>query len=454
MQAAARAAIDVGKPVELVPDAPIVVPPDEQMLQLWFSTARTWVENETATSLASVRLKLLSREQMTAIADATLYQLFIDKPVSFDLLKKLKQRNGRATRPSVVALFDPVLNDILLPREGLLPFSRTVAKKGTSLQDAYSALFVHELTHAADYLKYPDNIIFSQENLGNLAVRAVVEGHAQYLTKILCEKHGCQRGYATLRDDVVSALDPAAANSHLSAHPGEALSNFCYFHGERFFSSIESQPGAIEQVLASPPTDPVMIRYPDVYLDGTRERKQILLTDAFRSVAVPWNPERSLLLHNSSFVPFEGYNTRRQLAQNNYEVLHESSAGVDTTNITIFWKSSTSVASSFYQRLLKPSKKRLSGDGNYEVRLLKKSSDQIPLQGDNIGDVTSARLGALQFGYKPTKNGLQNNMPDRVQQIYVATAGPFVVSVARLGSSASSSGLRSYTAGLLQALQP
>lgn len=431
------------------------VPPSDQQLEAWFATAKSWVEQETQTPLASVTLNLTSREEMAEIGETTLSQLFVDSPISYSLLKKLKQRNSGYSKPSIVALFDPVLNSILLPREGLAPFSRTVGRNKTSFQDAYTALFVHELVHAADYAQYPKNIIFSQKNLGNLAVRAVVEGHAQYLTRKLCEKWGCEEGYRTLRDDVVSApAGTANPDSNPAAQAGLALSNFCYLHGESFFAAIASHEGATEQVLTDPPTDPVMIRYPKTYLEGLRARKQSTLTDAFRSVSVPWNPDRSLMLHNTNFVPFEGYNPRRQLAQNNYEVLHEGENGVDTTNINIFWKSSASAATSFYRRLLKPSKKRLSSDGRYEVRLLKKSVHEVPIDvGGAAPNALMGRLGAMEFGYQPTKSGLQSNMQNRVQQIFVGTTGPFVVSVARFSPIASNQGLRSYTAGLLRALQ-
>jgi len=336
----------------------------------------------------------------------------------------------------------------------LTPFSKTVVSNGSTLEEAYTALFIHELTHAADYSLYPENIIFNQKNLGNLAVRAVVEGHAQFLTRKICERQGCQKGYETLRDDVVSGTDSHSIAAGGAAQAGKVLSSFCYHHGERFFTSLEVHQGAIEKALAHPPTDPVMIRYPDVYLDGIREQKQKKLTAAFNSVEVPWNPDRSLLLHNTNFVPFDGYNTRKQLAQNNYEILHESEDGVDTTNVNIFWKSSAEAADSFFRRLLKPSRSRTSGDGRYEVKLLEKSSQEVSVRAEDAGKTTivPAHVGKMAFSYEPTDVENQSITTPKVQQIFVGTSGPFVISVARFSPSASTQSLQQYTTNLLQAL--
>ncbi len=428
--------------------------PDREQLRVWFNTAKRWVELETGYRLGGVTLDFLPRADVNASLQHSLDELYSDQPNSACLLRKMQvERHGADMLASLVALYNPLADSVQMPVESVLPFTRDVAKGAVSLDDAYTALFVHELVHAADYARFPDNLTYSRDNLGNLAVKAVVEGHAQYLTRRICKKHNCSAGYTVLRNDIVQGKTQDKTRNRLS-RARSAHNAFSYLQGERFIESFADDREAIEAVMKNPPQRSVIIRYPEMFKNGAHKRRLEKTRRVFLETTPPWRADNTLVLHNTQFLPLENYSSNRILAQDSYEVVSEVQHGeaLVVVHVNIFWLPSLKGAKTLYKRFLTPQNDRPSIDGDYRIMLRQPRSVVTQITNELDNSLDTVEHSVLEFDYELTKAGRSKNLSSKFQRAVLALNKEFVVSVVRISPQEIDQDLSAYATELARAM--
>jgi hypothetical protein len=161
----------------------------------------------------------------------------------------------------------------------------------SSARSALLTLLIHELVHAADDQRYRIHENRALDFRASFAQSATFEGHAQWVTRKICEQSGCVSG--------LDALDAFMFNTTQAqeqfTQPVEAISRsvleYSYIEGERFIAGLatrDSSAHLIDELLSSPPVDPIQILSPESYPDDARERRNQLLIKASRNIEHPW----------------------------------------------------------------------------------------------------------------------------------------------------------------------
>ena len=258
-----------------------------------FNLARTLVEEDLQVDLQHITLALVDDEP-------------INTEVAFETRRLIKNQFGASTfaeqfldqvmsplAGTYAALYSSRLNSVMISRPILESYERSVASSSANPSDraALLALLIHELVHAADDLRYRihDNRALSFR--ASFAQSATFEGHAQWVTRRICEKAGCIPGLQALDDFMFSTNE----TSRQLTQPVEAVSRnvleYSYVEGERFIAGLAERANGnqlIDDLLHSPPADPIQILSPDTYPDAAREHRNQQLINAGRNVDHPW----------------------------------------------------------------------------------------------------------------------------------------------------------------------
>lgn len=296
-----------------------------------FNLARKLVEEELQVDLQHITLALVD--------DAP-----INSEVAFETLRLIKNQFGASTfaeqflnqvmdplSGTYAALYSSRLASVMISRTMLENYERSVASSVDDPSDraALLTLLIHELVHAADDLRYRihDNRALSFR--ASFAQSATFEGHAQWVTRRICEKAGCIQGLKAL-DDFMFNTD--ITNRQLT-QPVEAISRnvleYSYVEGERFIAGLAERANGdqlIDDLLRSPPADPIQILSPQTYPDVPRELRNKQLINAGRNVDHPWAESPWISVETS---PLKGVDlradpVRRQAAVDGFTRLIEA----------------------------------------------------------------------------------------------------------------------------------
>ena len=296
-----------------------------------FNAARKLVEKELEVDLQHIAL---------ALVDDTP----INTEVAFETRRLIKNQFGSSVfaeqfldqvmgplSGTYAALYSSRLSSVMISQPMLESYEQSVASSSanTSGKAALLALLVHELVHAADDLSYQihDNRALSFR--ASFAQSATFEGHAQWVTRRICEKAGCIEGLQALDDFMFSTN---TTNPQLT-QPVEAVSRnvleYSYVEGERFIAGLAERVNGkqlIDDLLRSPPADPIQILSPETYPDAAREHRNQQLINAGRKVDHPWADSPWISVETS---PLKGVDlrsdpVRRQAAVDGFTRLIEA----------------------------------------------------------------------------------------------------------------------------------
>jgi len=283
---------------------------EELDLDPLFAQARQLVANETGIALDHITLDVVADIQIAdEVARET--ERLVDRQFSSQsfanhfLGEVMENQSG-----TYAALFSHRTHQVLISRDLLTSYRVSLRRQKTPEQPAILALLIHELVHAADDERYAihDNRTLSFR--ASFAQSAVFEGHAQWLTRKICQQHNCETGLQAL--DHFMFGSPKARNQ--LTQPVQAISRnvleYSYVEGERFISMLAEQQGGdklLQQLLQNPPADPVQILDPLSFPDTAREQRNKKLLDASRSVNHPWQQTPWAAIETS---PLKGVNLR------------------------------------------------------------------------------------------------------------------------------------------------
>lgn len=170
---------------------------------------------------------------------------------------------------------------------------------------ALRAVLVHELCHALDDRAHDLTKLVggARGNDAVLALNALIEGHAQFVARGVCEKAGWKAGFDTFTSSIGALAPSSAANGELVRSYLESIARAArasYVDGERFVAALAEKGGAqaLERVFREPPLDLDTVLHPEWYLDPTLRPAQMWELEpaldlfAARFDATVWSSQR------------------------------------------------------------------------------------------------------------------------------------------------------------------
>lgn len=258
-----------------------------------FNFARTLVEDELNVDLQDVTLELVD-------------DVPINTEVSFETLRLIKSQFGDSAfaRQLLDQVMDPLsgtyaavyssrLRSVMISRSMLQSYERSVdsSNANPSERAGLLSLLIHELVHAADDKRFRihDNRALSFR--ASFAQSATFEGHAQWVTRRICEKAGCSQGLQDLDNFMFNTDETDRQLTQAVDAISRNVLEYSYVEGERFIAGLaerENGKQLIKELLGSPPSDPIQILSPETYPDTAREQRNQQLISAGRNVNHPW----------------------------------------------------------------------------------------------------------------------------------------------------------------------
>ncbi len=272
-----------------------------QALQSWFIEARDLVSNDLKIDLSFVNASVVGTSSIRRQARQSLLGALSHDIQNNDFAESLVDNMLSAQTASVLAIYSPQDKAILLHRDNLDHYLQSQESQ-SSLKASMQALLIHELIHAADDVRFEAFDRFGVSYQEVFAKSTIVEGHAQWHTRRLCQIAGCSAAFASLNEymfDVDTSDDPAL--QYIQNRNFKNL-EFVYREGERFIDQLMQRPNGQQLVTLAfeqPPRDSIQIIDPDSFPNRDREIRNLALSTAIKQSAKPWADNQKGLLRRN-----------------------------------------------------------------------------------------------------------------------------------------------------------
>ncbi len=294
---------------KIQPNAPGVATEGNVQIGPAFKLAKQLVEKFTHTDLYNVKLNLTEDDVITREVSLETERLvnsqFSNAVFADRFLNSVMQGQAGtyaalyATRRSEVMISMPLLH-------GYLDDIPNIQQRELALL----ALLIHELVHAADDRRYQIHDNRKLNFRASFAQSAVFEGHAQWITRQICEQYGCTSGLVALDEFMFTQNNPPNQLTQSVQAVSRNILEYSYIEGERFMSELASRENGehlITQLLKEAPADPVQILEPSSYPDIKREQRNQRLITASAAIDHIWNRQPWVQVETS---PLKGVNLR------------------------------------------------------------------------------------------------------------------------------------------------
>jgi len=285
-----------------------------------FEQARVLVETKTGQDLSDVKLRLANdthiTNEVTHETSRLVNKQFSNKNFASHFLNSvMKGQTGTyaalyATRTSEVMVSEPLMRS----------YQRSLPADKNIQRNALLALLIHELVHAADDRRYKIHENRKLNFRASFAQSAAFEGHAQFVTRSICEKANCSDGLEALDEFMFGKRSPPNQLTQSVQAVSRNVLEYSYIEGERFVESLAKRPNGqllIDKLLSEPPQDPIQILDPASYPNTSREARNQRLISAAGSFQHPWLTTPWTSVQTS---PLKGVNLRTDPSRRNAAV--------------------------------------------------------------------------------------------------------------------------------------
>lgn len=247
----------------------------EERLRAAYADARAAVEAELGVGFdPPIELKLVDAATVAQrVAEENLPAMRL-RHTDEDRARAEADRAGTAFGEFAYAKYAWSTREFLVVRENWERGARALEKPELVGDSAVRAVLVHELVHAIDDTRHDLGACVRNATTidAALAISAVIEGHAQFVARRICDARGWNDGFAAFTDSIGS-LAPSTAHSGeamrmLLRAQGLAMAS-AYHDGERFVAAIDAAGGqtARERAFREPPLDVETVLHPTWWLD-------------------------------------------------------------------------------------------------------------------------------------------------------------------------------------------
>ncbi len=173
----------------------------------------------------------------------------------------------------LIGIYLQDLDTVLLSPVGMKHTADNIGDPKLLDPDLLQLALVHEAVHALDHERFPqwEDVSNMREGEGSRAFFAVVEGHAQHVTRRVAEAWGMRgtwKRMLSMWDANPHETDPLEYTRD-AQEPG----GWKYVCGQRCVDWIYRELGekGLQALLENPPEDPFVINVPDVWVENYRE---------------------------------------------------------------------------------------------------------------------------------------------------------------------------------------
>jgi hypothetical protein len=275
-----------------------------------YAHARTLVEEELNVDLRHIKLVLSEDQPINDEVTRETTRLITAQFGKTQFAERFLSKVMDAQVGTYAALFASRLNAVMVSRKMLRNYEDSLPRNSVSRKAALLTLLIHELVHAADDLRYHIHENRALNFRASFAQSATFEGHAQWVTRKICNLNNCLSGLKAL-DNFMFNRNAAPA---ILSQPVEAISHnvleYSYVEGERFIATLAKRDNGdqlIDRLLSSPPEDPIQILAPESFPDVERENRNQRLIRASLNIDHPWVQGNWIGVETS---PLKGVNLR------------------------------------------------------------------------------------------------------------------------------------------------
>lgn len=308
-----------------------------------FATAKALVEQELNVNLDNIKLHVVDDAPINAEVIRETQRLVNRQFGTGAFANDFLQQVIHPLDGTYAALYSSHLSSILISGSMLNSYedSLDASLPETTKHAALMVLLIHELVHAADDKRYNIHDNRALNFRASFAQSATFEGHAQWVTRQICEQNNCSVGLEQLDQFMFST----SQTTNEVAQSVDAISRnvleYSYVEGERFISALSKRNNGkrlLDEVLSTPPQDPIQILAPASFPDTAREqRNQELIRASLQVdhefVQKPWIGVETSPLKG---VDLRADPVRRQAAVDGFTLLIQSMISMQFYNQEVF----------------------------------------------------------------------------------------------------------------------
>ncbi|MBX2882584.1 MAG: hypothetical protein KTR32_21720 [Granulosicoccus sp.] len=291
-------------------DLPALTSVTDTLVQQTFQKAKALVEQETNTKLSHVRLQIVTganiQKEVKRETRRLVQSQFSDERYSEIFLNRMVNQQAS----SYAALYTDQGKRILVNSDLMETYFRISEQDAIPLDQALLALLIHELVHAADDKKYQIHKNRVMNFKVSFTQSAAFEGHAQLVTRKICTRQDCLRGMQALENFMFAPSNTSDPVLQSVQAISRNVLEYSYIEGERFLTELLKRPDGpalVDEVLRSPPEDPIQILVPSTYPDKAREQRNRQLRQAVLESDHQWTKQPFRIVETS---PIKGINIR------------------------------------------------------------------------------------------------------------------------------------------------
>lgn len=234
--------------------------------------ARALVEKEFGLELEDwSRARVATQKEAEAVLNSELVAQF---EMQFnDPAEARRQRQSFASTYSRALLgkYATEKREILVLPGNFDRLSKLLEIEGLASDETLFAVLVHENVHAAQYqaFDWPKTAAACKTTESLQAFNAVIEGHAQFITRRLCQSEEQKRGFEIFTSAIGAVPNSGDAATQMLSRVMAASSAMAYHDGEVFIRELFAKGGkeGVKRAFTNPPTSLDEILRPEWYLD-------------------------------------------------------------------------------------------------------------------------------------------------------------------------------------------
>ncbi len=308
-----------------------------------FATAKELVEQELDVDLSSIKLHVVDDAPINAEVLRETQRLVNSQFGTGAFANDFLQQVLHPLDGTYAALYSSHLSSILISGSMLNSYEKSVdaSLPAATKHAALLVLLIHELVHAADDKRYNIHDNRALNFRASFAQSATFEGHAQWATRQICEQANCESGLEQLDQFMFSTNQTTNELAQSVDAISRNVLEYSYVEGERFISELSKRSNGkrlLEDVLSTPPQDPIQILAPASFPDIAREQRNQTLIQASLEVdhefaRKPWIGVETSPLKG---VDLRADPVRRQAAVDGFTLLIQSMVSMQFYNQEVF----------------------------------------------------------------------------------------------------------------------
>lgn len=257
-----------------------------------FALAKSLVEDELSVDLTDITLSLVEDAPINAEVALETQRLVHEQFGNSSFADMFLQQIMGPLDGTYAALYSSRLSAVMISRSMLASYERSLLPQhqGSTKRAALLTLLIHELVHAADDKRYQIHDNRALNFRASFAQSATFEGHAQWVTRKICQKAGCSEGLEALDNFMFSTHQQGPQLTQAVEAISRSVLEYSYIEGERFVAALAKRDNGeqlVEELLTRPPLDPIQILAPETFPNARREHLNQHLISASRTTGHP-----------------------------------------------------------------------------------------------------------------------------------------------------------------------